>query len=286
MTNPAWVVLFTKIGGLVTDAGGAASHPAVVAREFAIPAVVGASTATSTIHHRRSRPRQRRHGPGRDPRRDRPASPARPGQGPLARAHRLRRHAARLPHRGDPHRAGARHEPGAGARGAARPRAARPGGSRGVPRLLGAGGLGRRSSRRPFRCARRSRRSPHGSPLRASATSVLARLDELVEAMTEAARTGDALVQSHANAEFHATIVAAAGNATLDPPVVAAGAVRPDVPDGDPSPRRSRRARLPPRPHRRRLAGARRGAAAAAMETHLAEASRLLADAPEEEHAA
>jgi pyruvate,water dikinase len=49
MTNPAWVVLFTKISGLVTDAGGVASHPAVVAREFAIPAVVGTSTATQAI---------------------------------------------------------------------------------------------------------------------------------------------------------------------------------------------------------------------------------------------
>jgi pyruvate,water dikinase len=49
MTNPAWVVLFTKIGGLVTDAGGVASHPAVVAREFGLPAVVGTSDATSRI---------------------------------------------------------------------------------------------------------------------------------------------------------------------------------------------------------------------------------------------
>jgi pyruvate,water dikinase len=49
MTNPAWVVLFTKIGGLVTDAGGAASHPAVVSREFGIPAVVGTSDATARI---------------------------------------------------------------------------------------------------------------------------------------------------------------------------------------------------------------------------------------------
>ena len=49
MTNPAWVVLFTKIGGLVTDAGGVASHPAVVAREFGLPAVVGTSVATQRI---------------------------------------------------------------------------------------------------------------------------------------------------------------------------------------------------------------------------------------------
>jgi pyruvate,water dikinase len=42
-------VLFTKIGGLVTDAGGMASHPAVVSREFGIPAVVGTSDATRRI---------------------------------------------------------------------------------------------------------------------------------------------------------------------------------------------------------------------------------------------
>ena len=49
MTNPAWVVLFTKIAGLVTDAGGTTSHPAVLAREFGIPAVVGTSEATRKI---------------------------------------------------------------------------------------------------------------------------------------------------------------------------------------------------------------------------------------------
>ena len=49
MTNPAWVVLFTKIGGLVTDAGGVAAHPAVVSREFGLPAVVGTSHATERI---------------------------------------------------------------------------------------------------------------------------------------------------------------------------------------------------------------------------------------------
>jgi pyruvate,water dikinase len=49
MTSPAWVVLFTKIAGLVTDAGGMASHPAVVSREFGIPAVVGTSDATRQI---------------------------------------------------------------------------------------------------------------------------------------------------------------------------------------------------------------------------------------------
>jgi phosphohistidine swiveling domain-containing protein len=49
MTNPAWVVLFTKIAGLVTDTGGTTSHPAVLSREFGIPAVVGTSLATRRI---------------------------------------------------------------------------------------------------------------------------------------------------------------------------------------------------------------------------------------------
>jgi phosphohistidine swiveling domain-containing protein len=49
MTNPAWVVLFTKIAALVTDTGGTTSHPAVLSREFGIPAVIGTSSATHTI---------------------------------------------------------------------------------------------------------------------------------------------------------------------------------------------------------------------------------------------
>ncbi|HEX3265297.1 MAG TPA: PEP-utilizing enzyme [Candidatus Limnocylindrales bacterium] len=49
MTNPAWVVLFTRIAGLVTDTGGTTSHPAVLSREFGIPAVIGTSDATHRI---------------------------------------------------------------------------------------------------------------------------------------------------------------------------------------------------------------------------------------------
>ena len=49
MTNPAWQVLFPKISGLVTNAGGFAAHPAVLAREYEIPAVVGTSVATDRI---------------------------------------------------------------------------------------------------------------------------------------------------------------------------------------------------------------------------------------------
>jgi phosphohistidine swiveling domain-containing protein len=49
MTNPAWVVVFTKIKGLVTDSGGVLAHPAVIAREFGLPAVVGTLNATQKI---------------------------------------------------------------------------------------------------------------------------------------------------------------------------------------------------------------------------------------------
>jgi phosphohistidine swiveling domain-containing protein len=49
MTNPAWQVLYGKIIAVVTDAGGTASHPAVLAREYGIPAVVGTSRGTREI---------------------------------------------------------------------------------------------------------------------------------------------------------------------------------------------------------------------------------------------
>ena len=49
MTNPGWIISFSKIAGLVTDTGGALSHPAVVSREFGIPCVVGTTRATSFI---------------------------------------------------------------------------------------------------------------------------------------------------------------------------------------------------------------------------------------------
>jgi phosphohistidine swiveling domain-containing protein len=48
-SNPSWVPVFTIAGGLVTNTGGVLSHAAVVAREFGLPAVVGARDATSRI---------------------------------------------------------------------------------------------------------------------------------------------------------------------------------------------------------------------------------------------
>lgn len=48
-TAPAWTPLFATAGAVVTDTGGVLSHSAVVAREYRIPAVVGAGIATTVI---------------------------------------------------------------------------------------------------------------------------------------------------------------------------------------------------------------------------------------------
>ena len=48
-TTPEWTPHFAVIGALVTDAGGVLTHAAIVAREFGIPAVVGAIRATQQI---------------------------------------------------------------------------------------------------------------------------------------------------------------------------------------------------------------------------------------------
>ena len=48
-TTPAWTPLFPSLGALVTETGGILSHAAVVAREYRLPAVVGAAGATKAI---------------------------------------------------------------------------------------------------------------------------------------------------------------------------------------------------------------------------------------------
>jgi phosphohistidine swiveling domain-containing protein len=51
-TSPAWSVVFPSMGALVTDGGGILSHPAIIAREHGIPAVVGAGNATAILKDR------------------------------------------------------------------------------------------------------------------------------------------------------------------------------------------------------------------------------------------
>ena len=48
-TTPTYNVLLPLLGALVTDRGGLLSHPAIVAREFGIPGVVGCREATVRI---------------------------------------------------------------------------------------------------------------------------------------------------------------------------------------------------------------------------------------------
>ncbi|UBU16308.1 PEP/pyruvate-binding domain-containing protein [Nonomuraea gerenzanensis] len=49
-TDPAWTPLLRIAGGVVTEVGGVLSHAAIVAREHAIPAVLGIRDATSRLH--------------------------------------------------------------------------------------------------------------------------------------------------------------------------------------------------------------------------------------------
>jgi len=49
-TSPVWSVLFPLIGGLIADTGGVLSHPAIIAREYQIPAVVATGEATTRLH--------------------------------------------------------------------------------------------------------------------------------------------------------------------------------------------------------------------------------------------
>ena len=48
-TNPSWTPLFQRAAAVVVDSGGVASHAAIVAREYGIPAVMGTGTATSLL---------------------------------------------------------------------------------------------------------------------------------------------------------------------------------------------------------------------------------------------
>ncbi len=48
-TNPAWTPLFPRTAAVVVDTGGAASHAAIVAREFGIPAVMATGDATRRL---------------------------------------------------------------------------------------------------------------------------------------------------------------------------------------------------------------------------------------------
>ncbi|WNB87530.1 PEP-utilizing enzyme [Cellulomonas sp. ATA003] len=48
-TNPSWTPLFQRVAAVVVDHGGLASHAAIVAREYGIPAVMGTGDGTSVL---------------------------------------------------------------------------------------------------------------------------------------------------------------------------------------------------------------------------------------------
>ncbi len=49
-TDPGWTPVFSIIGGIVLEIGGALSHGAIVAREYGLPAVTNIPQATQLIH--------------------------------------------------------------------------------------------------------------------------------------------------------------------------------------------------------------------------------------------
>ncbi len=48
-TNPSWTPLFARAAAVVVDNGGLASHAAIVAREYGIPAVMGTGSGTTIL---------------------------------------------------------------------------------------------------------------------------------------------------------------------------------------------------------------------------------------------
>ena len=48
-TNPSWTPLFQRAAAVVVDSGAIGSHAAIVAREYAIPAVMGTGVGTTVL---------------------------------------------------------------------------------------------------------------------------------------------------------------------------------------------------------------------------------------------
>ena len=49
ITDPSMVPIIAKASAIITDIGGIMSHPAIVAREFGIPCIVGVKNATKIL---------------------------------------------------------------------------------------------------------------------------------------------------------------------------------------------------------------------------------------------
>jgi rifampicin phosphotransferase len=48
-TDPGWTPVFPLVSGIVLEIGGQLSHGAIIAREYAIPAVINVQGAMSSI---------------------------------------------------------------------------------------------------------------------------------------------------------------------------------------------------------------------------------------------
>lgn len=48
-TDPGWTPIFPLVGGIVLEIGGQLSHGAIIAREYAIPAVINTQGALHSI---------------------------------------------------------------------------------------------------------------------------------------------------------------------------------------------------------------------------------------------
>jgi len=49
MINPAWLPYFSRAGGFVSEVGGWLSHPAILAREYDVPMIVGTSGMSGIV---------------------------------------------------------------------------------------------------------------------------------------------------------------------------------------------------------------------------------------------
>jgi pyruvate,water dikinase len=54
MTDPEWLPVMAQAAAVITDEGGVLSHPAIVCREFGIPAVVGTKKATRILRNKQN----------------------------------------------------------------------------------------------------------------------------------------------------------------------------------------------------------------------------------------
>ena len=117
--------------------------------------------------------------------------------------------------RRDPHRAGARHEPGAGARGAARPRAAAARRGRAVPQRARAA-LQPAGRARHLRRASGARRPRRRAAPAASSRATSAQLERELEEMRAAARSGDRARLIRHDLEFHRQILDVGGKPGAD----------------------------------------------------------------------